>query len=98
MHAIRISELNSYEKALSIVDKTLSPFDKDNLIPCFRFGNSTMHDKHLFSFYPNDRPCDGMEEALARYRVIVPYLRLASPTSFAPIINAAVDIVEASDG
>ncbi|KAG0621458.1 hypothetical protein M758_3G021300 [Ceratodon purpureus] len=92
------SEPNPYERALSIVGKTLSPFDDDNLIPCFGFGDSTTHDKHVFSFYPDHRPCDGMEEALARYRAIVPYVRLAGPTSFAPIINAAVDIVEASGG
>jgi E3 ubiquitin-protein ligase RGLG len=97
LHALG-TEPNPYEKALSIVGKTLSAFDEDNLIPCFGFGDSTTHDKHVFSFYPDHRPCDGMEEALARYRAIIPNLRLAGPTSFAPIINAAVDIVEASGG
>lgn len=97
LHAVG-GELNPYERALSIVGKTLSPFDEDNLIPCFGFGDSTTHDKQVFSFYPDHRPCDGMEEALARYHTIVPYLRLAGPTSFAPIINAAVDIVEHSGG
>jgi hypothetical protein len=76
----------------------LSPFDKDNLIPYFGFGDSTTHDKHVFSFYPDHCPCDGMEEALVWYRAIVPHLRLAGPTSFAPIINAAFDIVKASGG
>lgn len=97
LHAIG-TEPNPYEKALAIIGKTLSKFDEDNLIPCFGFGDSTTHDKHVFSFNENDEPCEGFEEALARYRTIVPHLRLAGPTSFAPIINAAVDIVEESEG
>jgi E3 ubiquitin-protein ligase RGLG len=97
LHAIG-SEPNPYEKAIAIIGKTLSTFDDDNLIPCFGFGDSTTHDKHVFSFNSDHRPCDGFEEALLRYRTIVPHLRLAGPTSFAPIINAAVDIVEESGG
>ncbi|KAF3676309.1 E3 ubiquitin-protein ligase RGLG2 [Capsicum annuum] len=59
LHAI--GELvNPYEKAISIIGKTLSPFDEDNLIPCFGFG-------------------DG-------------------PTSYGPVIDAAVDIVERTGG
>ena len=33
--------LNPYEKAISIIGKTLAPFDGDNLIPCFGFGDGT---------------------------------------------------------
>ncbi|KAH9717347.1 E3 ubiquitin-protein ligase RGLG3 [Citrus sinensis] len=58
LHAIS-NIRNPYEQAISIIGRTLSPFDEDNLIPCFGFG-------------------DG-------------------PTSFAPIIDAAIDIVEASN-
>ncbi|MCD7469741.1 E3 ubiquitin-protein ligase rglg3 [Datura stramonium] len=89
---------NPYEQAISIIGRTLSPFDEDNLIPCFGFGDATTHDQHVFSFYPDHRPCHGFEEALARYKEIVPYLKLSGPTSFAPIVNAAIDIVEANNG
>ncbi|XP_004247214.1 E3 ubiquitin-protein ligase RGLG3 [Solanum lycopersicum] len=89
---------NPYEQAISIIGRTLSPFDEDNLIPCFGFGDATTHDQHVFSFYPDHRPCDGFEEALTRYKEIVPYLKLSGPTSFAPIVNAAIDIVEANNG
>ncbi|KVH88119.1 Copine [Cynara cardunculus var. scolymus] len=51
---------NPYEKAISIIGQTLAPFDDDNLIPCFGFG-------------------DG-------------------PTSYAAVVNAAMDIVEKSGG
>jgi E3 ubiquitin-protein ligase RGLG len=38
LHAIG-STLNPYEQAISIIGRTLSPFDEDNLIPCFGFGD-----------------------------------------------------------
>lgn len=38
LHAIGNTP-NPYEKAISIIGKTLAPFDDDNLIPCFGFGD-----------------------------------------------------------
>ncbi|EYU20648.1 hypothetical protein ABFS82_08G089200 [Erythranthe guttata] len=96
LHAIGRTP-NPYEQAINIIGRTLSPFDEDNLIPCFGFGDSTTHDQRVFSFYPDHRPCNGFEEALARYKIILPHLNLSGPTSFAPVIDAAVDIVEKSD-
>ncbi|KAF8755772.1 hypothetical protein HU200_011241 [Digitaria exilis] len=89
---------NPYEQAISIIGQTLSKFDEDNLIPCFGFGDASTHDQDVFSFYPDERPCNGFSEALHRYREIVPHLRLAGPTSFAPIIEMAMTIVEQSGG
>lgn len=90
--------LNPYEQAISIIGKTLAVFDEDNLIPCYGFGDASTHDQDVFSFYPADRFCNGFEEVLSRYREIVPHLRLAGPTSFAPIIEMAMTIVEQSAG
>jgi E3 ubiquitin-protein ligase RGLG len=89
---------NPYEQAISIIGRTLSAFDEDNLIPCFGFGDASTHDQEVFSFYPDNRPCNGFEEALERYREIVPTLRLAGPTSFAPIIETAIGIVDSTGG
>ncbi|XVF49746.1 hypothetical protein PTKIN_Ptkin04bG0038300 [Pterospermum kingtungense] len=91
-------EQNPYEQAISIIGKTLSSFDEDNLIPCFGFGDASTHDQEVFSFYPNETFCNGFEEVLRRYRELVPNLRLAGPTSFAPIIEMAITIVEQSGG
>ncbi|KAF3974815.1 hypothetical protein CMV_001887 [Castanea mollissima] len=77
--------LNPYEQAISIIGKTLSAFDEDNLIPCFGFGD-------------DKRFCNGFEEVLRHYREIVPKLQLAGPTSFAPVIEMAMTIVEQSGG
>ncbi|XP_027347427.1 E3 ubiquitin-protein ligase RGLG2-like [Abrus precatorius] len=90
------SGLNPYEQAISIIGKTLAAFDEDNMIPCFGFGDASTHDQDVFSFYPDERFCNGFENVLSRYREIVPHLRLAGPTSFAPIIEMAMTIVEQS--
>ncbi|TYH34924.1 hypothetical protein ES332_D13G158600v1 [Gossypium tomentosum] len=97
LHAIGDTP-NPYEKAISIIGKTLAPFDEDNLIPCFGFGDATTHDTEVFSFHNDHSSCHGFEEVLACYRKIVPNLRLAGPTSYAPVIDVAVDIVENSGG
>lgn len=89
---------NPYEQAISIIGQTLSAFDEDNLIPCYGFGDASTHDQDVFSFYQDDRFCNGFEELLTRYREIVPQLKLAGPTSFAPIIEMAMTIVEQSGG
>ncbi|XP_019415571.1 PREDICTED: E3 ubiquitin-protein ligase RGLG2-like [Lupinus angustifolius] len=91
-------EQNPYEQAISIIGKTLSSFDEDNLIPCFGFGDASTHDQEVFSFFPDERFCHGFEEVLGRYKDLVPQLKLAGPTSFAPVIEMAITIVEQSGG
>ncbi|KAL3578907.1 hypothetical protein D5086_020411, partial [Populus alba] len=97
LHAIGDTP-NPYEKAISIIGKTMAPFDEDNLIPCFGFGDATTHDQEVFSFHSDHSPCNGFEEVLACYKKIVPNLRLSGPTSYGPVIEAAIDIVEKSKG
>uniref|UniRef100_A0A803NL46 Copine C-terminal domain-containing protein n=1 Tax=Cannabis sativa TaxID=3483 RepID=A0A803NL46_CANSA len=70
-------DLNPYEQAISIIGRTLSTFDEDNLIPCYGFGDSSTHDKDVFSFFPEDKPCRGFEELLSRYRELVPQINLS---------------------
>ncbi|KAI3763517.1 hypothetical protein L2E82_13425 [Cichorium intybus] len=89
---------NPYEQAISIIGKTLSAFDEDNLIPCFGFGDASTHDQNVFSFYPDSSFCEGFEDVLRRYTEIVPQLTLSGPTSFAPIIEMAMTIVEETGG
>ncbi|GFP94101.1 E3 ubiquitin-protein ligase rglg2 [Phtheirospermum japonicum] len=92
------NDLNPYEQAITIIGKTLVAFDDDNLIPCYGFGDASTHDQDVFSFYPEERFCNGFEEVLSRYRELVPNLKLAGPTSFAPIIEMAMTVVEQSGG
>ncbi|EFJ43779.1 hypothetical protein VOLCADRAFT_119008, partial [Volvox carteri f. nagariensis] len=85
-----------YEDAISAIGKTLSVFDDDGLIPAYGFGDATSGDKAVFSFLPGDKPCQGLDQVLWRYREICPYIRMAGPTSFAPAIRQACRIVEQS--
>ncbi|GMP33950.1 hypothetical protein CsSME_00007042 [Camellia sinensis var. sinensis] len=89
-------EQNPYEQAISIIGRTLSGFLDNNLIPCFGFGDASTLDRDVFSFYPEKRICNGFEEVLTRYKELVPHLKLSGPTSFAPIIEMAITIVERS--
>ncbi|KAI3996690.1 hypothetical protein MKX01_040990 [Papaver californicum] len=88
---------NPYEQAISIIGRTLSAFDEDNLIPCFGFGDVKSQDKHVFSFH-KEKVCNGFEEVLTRYKEMVPHIQLHGPTSFAPIIDMATTIVHQSGG
>ncbi|KAF7112575.1 hypothetical protein RHSIM_RhsimUnG0215200 [Rhododendron simsii] len=95
LHHIGVS-LNPYEQAISIIGKTLAAFDENKSIPCYGFGDASTEDREVFSFYPDKKFCNGYKEVLNRYRAIVPRLQLAGPTSFAPVIEMAMTIVERS--
>jgi len=87
--------MNPYQEVIYIVGRTLEPFDDDKLIPVYGFGDATTSDKKVFPFFP-DRPCNGFQEVLQRYTEISPNVNLSGPTSFAPIINEAIEIVKSS--
>ncbi|GMH34196.1 hypothetical protein BSKO_02030 [Bryopsis sp. KO-2023] len=92
LHSIS-QTMNPYEHALSIIAKTMAPFDDDNLIPCYGFGDLTSKDKKVFSFFPDNRPANGLHGAMMRYRQIAPHVQLSGPTSFAPILRQAMRTV-----
>jgi hypothetical protein len=62
----------------------------------FKFIYTYIHciisDKSVFPFYP-DREAHGFEEVLERYRFITPGVEMSGPTSFAPLIDKAIEIV-----
>jgi len=93
LHTLLKDQLNPYQEVISIMGRTLEPFDDDKLIPVFGFGDITTADKTVFPFWP-DRFCYGFQEVLNRYTEIVPQIQYSGPTSFAPLINASLDIVK----
>jgi hypothetical protein len=95
LHAMVPNGLNPYQEAIQIIGKTLEPFDDDKLIPVFGFGDSRTSDKAVFPFYP-DRACYGFQEVLQSYTDITPLLIFSGPTSFAPVIREAINIVRNS--
>lgn len=84
---------NPYQRVIRSIGLTLSAFDDDGLIPVFGFGDSTTTDRSVFPFFP-DRPARGFNEVLARYAELSPRVIMSGPTSFAPAIEAAIQIVK----
>eukprot|EP01107_Rhizomastix_libera_P002344 TRINITY_DN14052_c0_g1_i1.p1 TRINITY_DN14052_c0_g1~~TRINITY_DN14052_c0_g1_i1.p1 ORF type:complete len:284 (-),score=98.16 TRINITY_DN14052_c0_g1_i1:22-873(-) len=89
---------NPYQKAIATIGRTLEPFDDDKLIPAFGFGDERTNDERVFPFKDDGKPCNGFKEVLEKYNEIVPKIKLAGPTSFAPAINKAIEIVSETKG
>lgn len=85
------------QNVITIIGRTLEPFDKKHLIPVFGFGDATTADRSIFSFHPDGRPCRGLREVLKRYDELTPQLALGGPTNFAPIIYEAIRRVKATN-
>jgi hypothetical protein len=68
------------------------------MIPAYGFGDATTTDRGVFSFLPDDASCSGFTEVLDAYRRVVPLVKLSGPTTFAPIIYKAIDIVNSAGG
>ncbi|DBA00132.1 TPA: hypothetical protein N0F65_000455, partial [Lagenidium giganteum] len=90
--------VNPYEEVIETVGRTLRDFDDDNIIPVYGFGDDLTGDHSVFTFAANQhrgvQPSGfPFERIRSRYREIVPNVVMAGPTSFAPIINEAVNIV-----
>ncbi|KAF0713945.1 hypothetical protein As57867_004129, partial [Aphanomyces stellatus] len=97
LHDVSSPQLNPYEDVIDIVGRTLRDFDDDNIIPCYGFGDATTGDHSVFTFVPpSERQLPGysLEGIRARYRDIAPNVVMAGPTSFAPIIRQAVEVVK----
>ena len=72
--------------------------DEDGMIPVFGFGDMKTTDKSVFSLAVDspDGACRGMEEVLKRYAETAVALegKMSGPTSFVPIIEKAIEIVQ----
>lgn len=90
LHALSSKEMNPYEEVISIVGRTLLAFDDDGMIPAYGFGDSETTDKGVRPF----GVCRGFVGVLQAYRDAIPSVRLAGPTSFAPLIRQALEIVK----
>jgi len=56
---------NPYQKVISILGQTLAPFDDDNKIPAYGFGDTETKDHSVFPFRYDEKPCNGFEEVCA---------------------------------
>lgn len=103
LHELDVQHPNPYQQVLKIMCKSLAPFDEDQYIDAYGFGDSKTRNKRVFSLQTNpldgnvDQPCYKLEGVLERYTEIVPHLTFSGPTSFAPIIRKAIELVKDRD-
>lgn len=90
--------LNPYERVLGAVGRTLSAFDDDGVIPAFVFGDAETTDRAVRPLRSDGKDCAGLDGVLSAYRAEAPRWRLSGPTSYAPAIDRAVDIVRRAKG
>jgi len=94
LHSLTTGGMNPYQRVIDVMARTLEPFDDDKLIPAYGFGDVTTTDKSVFPFFQDEHPCNGVGEVLARYSELVPHVQMSGPTSFAPLVNKAIEIVQ----
>ncbi|KAL3661400.1 hypothetical protein V7S43_013603 [Phytophthora oleae] len=93
------SSRNPYEDVIETIGRTLRDFDEDNIIPVYGFGDELTCDRAVFTFAEHEsQPGFPLEGIRSRYRDVVRNVVMAGPTSFAPIINEAVNIVNRTGG
>ncbi|KAF1775083.1 Zinc finger, RING/FYVE/PHD-type [Phytophthora cactorum] len=84
---------NPYEDVIETIGRTLRDFDEDNIIPVYGFGDELTCDRAVFTFAGQGQAGFPLENIRSHYREVVRNVVMAGPTSFAPIINEAVNIV-----
>jgi hypothetical protein len=85
---------NPYQQVIHIVGRTLEPFDDDNQIPTYIFGDASTKAVKVRSITETGAPCDGFRDVLSNYNRFATEVRMSGPTSFAPMIKKAIEIVK----
>lgn len=93
LHTIDIEVENPYQQVIRCIGATLEPFDDDGIIPAFGFGDVSTRDRSVFPFRAEGY-CHGFQDVLAVYNQLTPNVRFSGPTSFAPLIYQAIDIIK----
>ncbi|CAB1098853.1 unnamed protein product [Ectocarpus sp. CCAP 1310/34] len=94
MHEIDDRKPNPYQEVLRGVGRGLGPLNRAEKIWCYGFGDENTRDEAVFCFMADDQPCANLAQALDRYASIAPAVSLSGPTSFAPLIRKAIEIVQ----
>ena len=98
LHWVHPQWPNPYQQAITIISRTLAVFDADQKYPVFGFGDTKTQDKSVFEIGLGEGPCTGVEQVMQAYQTILPTIKMDGPTSFAPAIEKAIEIVHANNG
>ena len=94
LHDVSNKCFNPYQRVLSIMGATLEQFDSDHLIPVYGFGDKLTKSDGVFSLKEHDKPCYGFVDVLESYSKICTQVTMSGPTSLAPVIMKAIEIVK----
>jgi E3 ubiquitin-protein ligase RGLG len=73
--------------ALVVLLNIVFIFSLLNIVFIFSFGDVSTKDQSCFPFFPDGRPCQGIQEALQRYTQLCSSVELSGPTNFGPVIR-----------
>lgn len=87
-----------YEKVCRLMLPVIANFDDDGVIPALRFGCRDTKDRTVAPLSPlaHTPECKGLGEVLRQYREAVNLVRLSGPTTLAPVIRYAIQVVRLS--
>lgn len=97
LHSLGVAGGNPYEQVIQIMGSTLAQYDDDGKIVAVGFGDTASRHETVTHVGPKNG-CDGFEGVLTEYKRTLQTdgFHLSGPTSFAPVINHAVNIVRES--
>jgi len=86
-------EMNFYQQVIStLFDVLVKRLDDDGRIPLFGFGEKRTGNTKVFSMN-HDQPCNSKQTMLDCYKHTIENSILSGPTSYAPMIYEAIDVV-----
>lgn len=87
-----------YEFIIEAISSGLQPFDDDlHSIFAYGFGDARTRADKVFAMY-DEEPPQNVGILRENYRHIAANVKMAGPTSFAPIVNKAIELVQARRG
>jgi E3 ubiquitin-protein ligase RGLG len=89
---------NPYKTAIEAVGRSLMPFDPEENVPTFGFGDFVSQASGLVSFDHSGSPLQGIDSVVTAYDQVVRKAHLSGPTNWAPAIRKAIQLVDASGG
>ncbi len=93
LHHLTQDWLNPYEQVITIMAKTLDSFDEDKKYPVFGFGDVQTKAHGTFPISADGQYCVGTVQVCSSYRQTAAAVQMSGPTSFAPIIEKAMNVV-----
>eukprot|EP00703_Trepomonas_sp_PC1_P005050 JAP91556.1 Copine I [Trepomonas sp. PC1] len=98
LHAL--SPANPYLKALSVLQPLLHKFDEDGIIPAFRFGCAQTRDQAVLPLLPSnpDPHFKGFDALKQAYAQATQEIQMSGPTTFAPMIQKAIEVCQSYGG